>query len=69
MTPGEERLFASGGLMAVRKDAFVSSGGFDDDYFAYLEDVDFGWRQWIFGRRIIAPQNSANSSGCVGTAV
>jgi hypothetical protein len=52
--PGEERLFACGGLMAVRKDAFLSSGGFDDDYFAYLEDVDFGWRQWILGRRIIA---------------
>jgi GT2 family glycosyltransferase len=52
--PGEERLFASGGLMAVRREAFRSSGGFDDDYFAYLEDVDFGWRQWIFGRRIVA---------------
>jgi GT2 family glycosyltransferase len=49
----EERLFACGGLMAVRRDDFLSSGGFDDDYFAYLEDVDFGWRQWIFGRRIL----------------
>ena len=49
----EERLFACGGLMAVRRDEFLSSGGFDDDYFAYLEDVDFGWRQWIFGRRIL----------------
>jgi GT2 family glycosyltransferase len=52
--PGEERLFACGGLMAVRREEFLSSGGFDDDYFAYLEDVDFGWRQWIFGRRILA---------------
>lgn len=52
--PGEDRLFACGGLMAVRRESFLSSGGFDDDYFAYLEDVDFGWRQWIFGRRIIA---------------
>ncbi|HYK42666.1 MAG TPA: glycosyltransferase family 2 protein [Thermoanaerobaculia bacterium] len=48
-----ERLFACGGLMAVRREEFLSSGGFDDDYFAYLEDVDFGWRQWIFGRRIL----------------
>ena len=54
MEPGEERLFACGGLMAVRRDEFLSSGGFDPDYFAYLEDVDFGWRQWIAGRRIIA---------------
>ena len=52
--PGEDRLFACGALMAVRRDAFLDSGGFDDDYFAYLEDVDFGWRQWIFGRRVIA---------------
>jgi hypothetical protein len=54
MEPGEERLFACGGLMAVRRAEFLSSGGFDPDYFAYLEDVDFGWRQWIAGRRIIA---------------
>src|SRR5262249_36855183 len=54
MEPGEERLFACGGLMAVRRGEFLSSGGFDRDYFAYLEDVDFGWRQWIAGRRIIA---------------
>ena len=40
--------------MAVRREEFLDSGGFDDDYFAYLEDVDFGWRQWIFGRRIVA---------------
>ena len=52
--PGEDRLFACGGFMAVRREDFLSSGGFDDDYFAYLEDVDFGWRQWIFGRRIVA---------------
>jgi hypothetical protein len=51
--PGEERLFACGGLMAVRRADFLESG-FDPDYFAYLEDVDFGWRQWIFGRRIVA---------------
>ncbi|MFN2634261.1 MAG: glycosyltransferase family 2 protein [Thermoanaerobaculia bacterium] len=51
--PGEERLFACGGLMAVRREEFFASGGFDDDYFAYLEDVDFGWRQWIGGRRIV----------------
>jgi GT2 family glycosyltransferase len=50
--PGDERLFACGGNMVVSRKEFLDSGGFDDDYFAYLEDVDFGWRQWIFGRRI-----------------
>ena len=69
--PGEERLFACGGLMAVRRDAFLSSGGFDDDYFAYLEDVDFGWRQWIFGRRVIAEPRAfaRHRGGATGEAL
>src|SRR5262249_27120218 len=46
--PGEERLFACGGLMAVRRDAFLASGGFDDDYFAYLADLDFPLPPRIF---------------------
>jgi GT2 family glycosyltransferase len=50
---GRELLFACGGNMAVRRREFLESGGFDDDYFAYLEDVDFGWRQWVQGRRIL----------------
>lgn len=69
--PGEERLFACGGLMAVRRRDFLSSGGFDDDYFAYLEDVDFGWRQWIFGRRIVAEPRAVarHRGGATGEAL
>ncbi|MEO8349915.1 MAG: glycosyltransferase [Acidobacteriota bacterium] len=69
--PGEERLFACGGLMAVRRRDFLSSGGFDDDYFAYLEDVDFGWRQWIFGRRIVAEPRAfaRHRGGATGEAL
>jgi GT2 family glycosyltransferase len=51
--PGGERLFACGGNMIVRREAWKASEGFDEDYFAYLEDVDFGWRQWIAGRRVL----------------
>lgn len=51
--PGSEILFACGGNMIVRREAFLAIGGFDDDYFAYLEDVDFGWRSWIAGRRTL----------------
>ncbi len=71
MLPGEERLFACGGLMAVKREEFLSSGGFDDDYFAYLEDVDFGWRQWIFGRRIIAEPRAVarHRGGATGEAL
>jgi GT2 family glycosyltransferase len=71
VVPGEDRLFACGGLMAVRREPFLSSGGFDDDYFAYLEDVDFGWRQWIFGRRLIAEPRAVarHRGGSTGEAL
>lgn len=49
--PGSELLFACGGNMISRREALLDLGAFDDDYFAYLEDVDFGWRTWISGRR------------------
>ncbi len=57
--------------MAVRREEFLASGGFDDDYFAYLEDVDFGWRQWIFGRRIIAEPRAVarHRGGATGEAL
>ena len=48
---GADILFACGGNMIVRRAEFMGRGGFDDDYFAYLEDVDFGWRSWIAGYR------------------
>jgi GT2 family glycosyltransferase len=50
---GAELLFACGGNMISRRDALLALGGFDDDYFAYLEDVDFGWRTWIAGKRAL----------------
>lgn len=50
---GDDLFFACGGNMIVRREPFLDVGGFDDDYFAYLEDVDFGWRSWIAGHRIV----------------
>lgn len=49
----DELFFACGGNMISRRESFLAVGGFDDDYFAYLEDVDFGWRSWISGHRIV----------------
>ncbi|HEV7425352.1 MAG TPA: glycosyltransferase family 2 protein [Thermoanaerobaculia bacterium] len=48
---GSELLFACGGNMISRREPLLALGGFDDDYFAYLEDVDFGWRTWMAGSR------------------
>jgi len=50
---GAEMLFACGGNMIVRKESFLAAGAFDADYFAYLEDVDLGWRLWAGGERVI----------------
>jgi len=50
---GDEIFFACGGNMISRRAAMMEIGAFDDDFFAYLEDVDFGWRSWISGYRVL----------------
>lgn len=45
-------LFACGGAMLCDQQVFVETGGFDEDYFAYFEDVDFGWRLWVLGFQV-----------------
>src|SRR5829696_4776600 len=52
--PGEEQLlFANGGAMLVDRTVFLQIGGLDDDYFAYFEDVDLGWRLWVCGYQVV----------------
>lgn len=51
---GCELLFPCGGNMIVRRDSYLAAGGFDDSYFAYLEDVDLGWRLWSAGERVLS---------------
>ena len=38
--------------MIVRKDEFLSFGGFDEDYFMYVEDVDLCWQARKRGYRV-----------------
>jgi len=54
--PDEERystprrtLFPCGGAMAIDARVFRECGGFDEEFFAYYEDVDLGWRLWVQG--------------------
>ena len=49
---GRRLPFACGGAMLVRRDLFVELGGFDPAFFAYFEDVDFGWRLQLCGYRV-----------------
>jgi len=54
---GSELAFACGGNMLIRRSSYLAAGGFDADYFAYLEDVDLGWRLWLGGERVLlAPE-------------
>lgn len=36
-----------------RRDAFVAAGGFDEDFFCYVEDVDLGFRLRLMGHRCL----------------
>ena len=45
----EPTIFPMGASMATPRKWFLRVGGFDEDYFAYFEDVDFGWRTWVLG--------------------
>lgn len=42
-------IFAPGAVFLVTRDAFERTGGFDDDFGSFFEDVDLGWRLWLAG--------------------
>lgn len=48
----------SGAALIVRRDEFLSMGGFDPFYFMYFEDVDLCLRYWLSGRKVLyAPRS------------
>ncbi len=46
-------LSAKSAGMVVRRKAFLEAGGFDDDYFIYVEETDLGLRLWLMGYKAI----------------
>lgn len=42
-------LAAKSAGMFIRKELFLKLGGFDPDYFIYVEETDLGWRSWLLG--------------------
>lgn len=49
--------WATGAALIVRRDAFLNAGGLDEDFFMHMEEIDFCWRLWLTGHRIVvAPQ-------------
>jgi GT2 family glycosyltransferase len=46
-----EAFAASATAVAYRRSVFLEMGGFDEDFFCYFEDVDFGFRLRLAGYR------------------
>ncbi len=53
-----EVFWASGACMMVRADVFRKLGGFDGDFFAHMEEIDFCWRAQLAGYRIMVEPRS-----------
>lgn len=48
-----EIFWASGACMLIKADLFRSLGGFDKDYFAHFEEIDFCWRLHKAGYKVM----------------
>ncbi len=64
-TEGEREVFSSCAAAALyRRSALNETGGFDEDYFCYVEDVDLGFRLRLAGyRSLYVPQSVAHHVG------
>lgn len=48
------RIFwSSGACMAIRSETFHELGGFDEDFFAHMEEIDLCWRIHRTGRKVM----------------
>jgi GT2 family glycosyltransferase len=55
---GRDVDFLSGTAFAIRHEAFLDIGGFDERYGSYHEDVDLSWRMNLVGlRAVLAPRS------------
>lgn len=53
-----EVFWATGACMFVRAETFWKVGGFDDDYFAHMEEIDLCWRMKNIGYQIYVEPKS-----------
>lgn len=50
--------WASGAAMCCRREVFEGLGGFDEDFFAHMEEIDLQWRMQLAGWRIVVEPKS-----------
>lgn len=53
-----EVFWATGACMFVRADIFKQLGGFDSDFFAHMEEIDFCWRMKSVGSKVMVCPSS-----------
>lgn len=59
-----ECFWATGAALMVRRKAFLELGGFDDHFFAHMEEIDLCWRLNLIGKQIVViPQSTVYHLG------
>jgi GT2 family glycosyltransferase len=54
----QDVFWATGACMFIRKKVFQAVGGFDEDFFAHMEEIELCWRIQEMGHRIcVVPQS------------
>jgi len=53
-----EIFWATGACLFIRSEAFHNNGGFDDRFFAHMEEIDLCWRLKARGHRIVCAAKS-----------
>jgi GT2 family glycosyltransferase len=60
----DEIFWATGACMFARNDLFIKTGGFDEDFFAHMEEIDLCWRFKNAGYKIVyIPQSTVYHVG------
>lgn len=54
----QEIFWATGAALAIKADKFNEVGGFDDDFFAHMEEIDLCWRLQNKGYKIFCEPQS-----------
>lgn len=53
-----EVMWGSGAALCCRRETFVSLGGFCEEFFAHMDEVDLCWRMWLAGWRVMVEPRS-----------
>ena len=63
LRPVRSILFPNRAAMLLQRPLFLRCGGFDEDYYDALCDVDLGWRLWVLGKQVHLVQDSIAYDG------